>query len=140
MEKYEELAKKCEQERSCTDFLAINDEVKSNFAKAFLLLLHISHIVVLSHPTATFDTNYIQYFKATDILSNKLYEKIYEELKTIPDLNEDWVKNGRLCTPRLIFYFEKCPRNVENIKKMEHNLEDKIYQILKKTRIISTSG
>ncbi|KAJ8973619.1 hypothetical protein NQ317_003249 [Molorchus minor] len=52
----------------------------------------------------------------------------------------EWIANGRPCTPRLIFYFERCPKYVTNTKKLEHNLEDKIYHILKKTRIINTTG
>lgn len=45
--------------------------------------------------------------------------------------------NGRTCIPRLLFYFERCPKGVTNIKKLEHNMEDRIYHILKKTRILT---
>lgn len=72
--------------------------------------------------------------------SQKMYMKITEELRNYEEIGQDWIDNGRLCTPRLIFYFERSPRNVRNIKKLEHNLEDKIYHILKKTRIVSNSG
>lgn len=50
------------------DFLANYDGVKSLFCRYFLYLLYISHIVILSHPGSSFDTSYIQYFKALDIL------------------------------------------------------------------------
>ncbi|CAG9823382.1 unnamed protein product [Phaedon cochleariae] len=137
---YQQLCEECITERNCDDFLAIYDEVKSSFARYLLLLFHISHIVVLSHPTATMDTNYIQYFKAVDTLSQKLFEKITHHLKSVDNISSEWVANGRFCTPRLIFHFERCPKNIGNVKKLEHNLEDKIYHILKKTRIISTTG
>ncbi|KAJ8961200.1 hypothetical protein NQ318_008883, partial [Aromia moschata] len=139
IKQYKHLSEKCELERNCTDFLAVYDEVKSSFARALLFLLYISHIVVLSHPGSTFDTSYIQYFKAVDTLSQKLFDKITERLKPV-NISSEWIANGRPCTPRLIFYFERCPKNVKNLKKLEHNLEDKIYHILKKTRIISTTG
>lgn len=65
---YKELSEKCEAERNCDDFLAVYDEVKSGFARALLLLFHISHVVVLSHPGSIIDISYIQYFKAVDTL------------------------------------------------------------------------
>lgn len=65
---YSDLVERCNNERKCDDFLVINDEIKSSFARALLLLIHVSHIVVLSHPGWTFDTNWIQYFKAVDAL------------------------------------------------------------------------
>lgn len=75
IKEYKRLSERCESERNCNDFLAVYDDVKSSFACSLLLLLHISHIIVLSHPGTTFDTNYIQYFKAVDILRyNKFYK------------------------------------------------------------------
>jgi protein SMG8 len=140
IKRYESLVERCNNERKCDDFLVINDEIKSSFARALLLLIHISHIVILSHPGWTFDTSYIQYFKAVDNLSQKKVNKITEALKEIEGLSPDWISNGRLCTPRFIFYFERCPKGIYNLKKVEHNLEDRIYHILKKTRIISSFG
>lgn len=72
--------------------------------------------------------------------SQKFGDKIYEELRNNNELDKDWIETGRLCAPRLIFYFERCPPIVNRLKKLEHNLEDKIYHILKKTRIISSTG
>lgn len=72
--------------------------------------------------------------------SQKLFNKITDSLKNIDDLSPEWVLNGRFCTPRLLFYFDKRPAGVYNLKKVEHNLEDRIYHILKKTRIISNFG
>ncbi|XP_076270320.1 nonsense-mediated mRNA decay factor SMG8 isoform X1 [Rhynchophorus ferrugineus] len=124
------------------DFLANYDGVKSLFCRYFLYLLYISHIVILSHPGSSFDTSYIQYFKALDILSKKYFDVICEQLESLNKLNTQWIGNGRPCTPRIIFYFERTSRNLSHIsiKKLEHNLEDRIYHILKKTRIISPSG
>ncbi|XP_056646647.1 nonsense-mediated mRNA decay factor SMG8 [Diorhabda sublineata] len=140
VKEYSNISKKCEILCGCDDFLAVYDEIKSIFARYLVLLFHISHIVILSHPVCNVDTNYIQYFKAVDLLSQKVFEKIVDILKSIDTISQEWVSAGRFCTPRLIFYFEKCPSNITNIKKLEHNLEDKIYFVLKKTRIISTSG
>lgn len=64
-------------------------------------------------------------------------------LSTISGISKDWVTNGRPCSPRMLFYFEDCPEafknagSCANIKKLEHALEDKIYQILRKNRIVT---
>lgn len=140
IENYEDLVEHVRGERSADDFLTIYDEIKSGFARAVLLLFYISHIVIVSHPSSTFDMNYIQYFKAADNLRQKLGTAFSDALKEIDGLSPEWVSNCRFCTPRLLFYFECGPKNVTNIKKLEHNIEDRIYHILKKTRIISSTS
>ncbi|XP_066261419.1 nonsense-mediated mRNA decay factor SMG8 [Euwallacea similis] len=123
------------------DFLTTYDNIKSSFCRSLLFLFYVSHIIILSHPGISFDTSYIQYFKALDSLSKKLFDKICDSLKAVENLSSDWVANGRPCTPRIIFFFERANTlNNISIKKLEHNLEDKIYHILKKTRIITTTG
>lgn len=137
---YKKLSEKWETKLCGDDFLAFHDEVKSSFARSCLLLFYISHIVVFFHPGYILDTNYIQYFKAVEVLGQKLSGSISDQLRSLENISRDWINNSRFCTPRVIFYFEKCPKSIRNVKKLEHNLEDKIYYILKKTRIINTSG
>lgn len=48
------------------DFLSIYNGVKCSYARALLLLFHISHIVILSQPGNTFDINNVQIFKSLD--------------------------------------------------------------------------
>lgn len=136
---YEDLANKSKVTKDSDDFLTVYDEVKSSFARALLLIFHISHIVVLSHPSHTFDISYIQYFKAVDSLRQKLSATCTEALKNIGGIDTEWISSNRFCTPRLLFFFERSPKNIRNIKKLEHNIEDRIYHVLKKTRIISSS-
>lgn len=137
---YEQLCEKWETRLCGDNFLAFHDEVKSSFARACFLLFYISHIVVFFHPGYTLDTNYIQIFKAVDVFGQKLSDALSEQLRSVENISREWINNSRFCTPRVIFYFEKCPKNIGNVKKLEHNLEDKIYNILKKARIINTSG
>lgn len=119
------------------DFLSVYDEVKNIVSKIMLFLFYSSHIVILSHPGSSFDTNYVQYFKALNTLSQKLTSKAPKFFENLDDISKDWLMNGRTCIPRLLFYFERCPKGVTNIKKLEHNMEDRIYHILKKTRILT---
>ncbi|XP_017784295.1 PREDICTED: protein SMG8 isoform X2 [Nicrophorus vespilloides] len=131
---YSSLEEKCDMSN---DFLTIFDQVKSSYAKTMFTLFYISHIVIISQPSYTFDTNYIQYFKAMESMDQKLLENISSALREVACLGENWIIAGRPATPRVIFYFERCPKSVTNIKKYEHNIEDRIYYILRKTRIIS---
>ncbi|KAK9882480.1 hypothetical protein WA026_021821 [Henosepilachna vigintioctopunctata] len=135
MKHYESLCERLKNED--VDFLTVNDEIRNSFAKVMLFLLYVSHIVILSHPGSTLDTNYIQYFKALTSLGQKLSGKASKYLEKVDNISQDWLNNGRPCVPRLIFYFERCPKGVTNIKKLEHNMEDRIYHILKKTRILT---
>lgn len=137
---YKQLSEKWDAKLSSNDFLSFYDEVKSSFARACYLLFYISHIVIFYHPGYTLDTNYIQYFKAVDTLGAKLSDHISEQLRSLENINKEWINNGRFCTPRVIFYFERCPKNIRHLKKLEHNLEDKIYNILKKSRILNSSS
>lgn len=92
---YENLAERVKEIRSNDDFLTLYDEVKSSFARALLLLFYTSHIVVLSHPGQTFDTSYIQYFKAVDSVRQKLSASITETLKNIEGLDLEWASCNR---------------------------------------------
>ena len=88
--------------------------------------------------------NYILYIVTSQFLSQlhfrqKVGAQLSDALKDIDSLNPEWVASARPCTPRLIFYFERCPKDISNLKKMEHNIEDRIYQILKKSRIINSN-
>lgn len=150
IEHYTTLAERCKEQNKNTDFLTIYNEVKSSFARALLLLFHISHIVILSHPgySFDFDINYIQIFKSLDNIRQKCMSQLSEVLRSIPKLNHEWISNGRPCTPRLVFYFERCPKQFKNpqkyphlnIKKLEHEIEDRIYHILRKVRIVGSTN
>lgn len=73
--------------------------------------------------------------------------QVQDVLRNISNLNPEWVSNGRPCTPRLVFYFERCPKQFKNpqkypqlnIKKLEHETEDRIYHILRKVRIVGST-
>ncbi|KAB0804697.1 hypothetical protein PPYR_01667 [Photinus pyralis] len=137
---YDDIVKRCQEEGKNDDFLTVYNEIKSTFAQMLLVLFYVSHIVVLSHPSSSFDVNYIQYFKAIDQLRQKLSGQISDCLREIDGISLDWINNCRPCTPRLLFYFERCPKGVTNIKKLEHDIEDRIYHILRKIRIISSTN
>lgn len=63
---YSSLVEQCSKQNKNTDFLSIYNDIKTSYARALLLLFHISHIVILSQPGNSFDINYVQIFKSLD--------------------------------------------------------------------------
>lgn len=52
-----------------------------------------------------------------------------------------WESHKRSCCPRLLFHFRRAPtplkRNPSGLKRLEHAVEDQLYFILRKARIIT---
>lgn len=77
------------------------------------------------------------------IFRQKVSPQLSDVLSSIYSLPKDWISNVRPCSPRVLFYFETCPTVFQdpasgaNIKKLEHSLEDQIYQVLRKNRIVT---
>lgn len=73
----------------------------------------------------------------------KTSSQLSDFLSSVSGLPKDWMNSGRPCSPRVLFYFDTCPpvfhdpASGANIKKLEHSLEDRIYQVLRKNRIIT---
>ncbi|CAK9818597.1 Nonsense-mediated mRNA decay factor SMG8 [Anthophora quadrimaculata] len=131
------------EKQDCKDFLSVWAHMRDKYARALLVLFHISHVIVLTHSTHTFDYSYVHLFRAMDIVRQKVSPQLSDVLSCIYSLPKDWVSNVRPCSPRVLFYFETCPAVFQdpasgaNIKKLEHSLEDQIYQVLRKNRIVT---
>ncbi|PNF37753.1 Protein SMG8 [Cryptotermes secundus] len=136
-------------------YLSVWADMKYRYARALMFLFSVSHILIISHPTHIFDISYVHLFRALDVMRQKVLGGFSEILRTIPGLSEEWITNCRPCSPRVLFLFESCPAiylegraNVArtgsgfggkypSIKKLEHALEDQIYHILRKSRVIT---
>ncbi|KAL2743606.1 nonsense-mediated mRNA decay factor SMG8 isoform X3 [Vespula maculifrons] len=133
------------EKQDCKDFLSVWAHMRYKYARALLVLFHISHVIILTHPTHTFDYSYIHLFRAMDIVRQKISPQLSDVLSGISTIPKDWISNARPCSPRVLFYFESCPipmtlqdaDNGGNIKKLEHSLEDQIYHVLRKNRIVT---
>ncbi|KAL2714327.1 nonsense-mediated mRNA decay factor SMG8 isoform X3 [Vespula squamosa] len=133
------------EKQDCKDFLSVWAHMRHKYARALLVLFHISHVIILTHPTHTFDYSYIHLFRAMDIVRQKISPQLSDVLSSISSIPKDWISNARPCSPRVLFYFESCPipmalqdaDNGGNIKKLEHSLEDQIYHVLRKNRIVT---
>ena len=56
------------EKQDCKDFLSVWAHMRDKYARALLVLFHISHVIILTHPTHTFDYSYIHLFRAMDIV------------------------------------------------------------------------
>ncbi|KAG8325818.1 Protein smg8 [Homalodisca vitripennis] len=132
-------------------YLSVWAELKHSYARALLFLFSISHVLIVNHPSPCLDISYIHLFRALDTVRLKLQPSVSEALSKITGVSSDWATNGRFCSPRVLWFFENCPpafrRQIasklgvdwkkEDLKKVGHDLEDQIYSILRKSRVIT---
>ena len=103
-----------------------------------LFMFIVSHIIVVTNSGSHFDLNYIQMFKTIENVRLKIQSGVTDVLKTVPGLPKDWLTLGRLCSPRVLVYFEQIPPALDgNLKSLQHLMEDQIYRLLRKCRIIT---
>uniref|UniRef100_A0A1B6D313 Nonsense-mediated mRNA decay factor SMG8 n=1 Tax=Clastoptera arizonana TaxID=38151 RepID=A0A1B6D313_9HEMI len=142
IKQYERLLGELEEK----GYLSVWAQLKHGYARSLLFLFSISHILILSHPSQSFDISYIHLFRALEHVRLIIQPFTSELLGQINGLNPDWAFNGRPCSPRVLFLFQSCPSAFRkkskngrsmNIKKLEHAIEDQIYNILRKSRIIT---
>ncbi len=76
---------------------------------------------------------------------------VVELLKSLDlPISKDWIYAGRPCSPRVLFTFENGPKdlykiedivsetiNTKSIEKLQHSLEDQIYNSLRKSYVIT---
>nr|CAD7262909.1 unnamed protein product [Timema shepardi] len=150
-------------------YLCVWAEIKHKYARALMFLFIVSHVLVLSHPTHSFDISYIYLFRALDATRQKVQNSVMDQLRSVVGIPKEWISAGRPCAPRVLFLFETCPapfrdvpdgdkskvmdmlRNAgatnksqaagkPSIKKLEHSLEDQIYRILRKSRVVTNNS
>uniref|UniRef100_A0A0A9YQ54 Nonsense-mediated mRNA decay factor SMG8 n=3 Tax=Lygus hesperus TaxID=30085 RepID=A0A0A9YQ54_LYGHE len=114
-------------------------------ARALLFIFTMSHIVIIDHPSHTPDHSTLQLLKLLSYVRPK-YQVLQTNLLTrIMDFKDEWFFQGRLCSPRLLFVLA-CPpdilfeeteeEQIQRIKRIERAIEDRIYMILRKSRIV----
>ncbi|XP_026330277.1 protein SMG8 [Hyposmocoma kahamanoa] len=134
----DEDSKTAETDADAANWLVASGELATESCRAIALLFHLCHIVVLSSPTPVFDIGYLQLFKAIDAFRMELSPHTTEAVSSLGGV---WESHSRSCCPRLLFHFRKVPtplkRNPSGLKRLEHAVEDQLYFILRKARIIT---
>ncbi|XP_050677756.1 nonsense-mediated mRNA decay factor SMG8 [Leptidea sinapis] len=136
----DEQSKSSVPDADAAHWLVASGELAVDACKTMALLFHLCHIVILSSPTSVFDMGYLQLFKAIDAYRNELTGQTTTALLDA-GLSGSWETHGRTCCPRLLFHFRRAPaplrQNPAALKRLEHAVEDQIYFILRKARIIT---
>ncbi|XP_049870639.1 nonsense-mediated mRNA decay factor SMG8 [Pectinophora gossypiella] len=136
----DENSNSTDKDADAAHWLVATGELATEACRALALVFHLSHIVILCEPTATFDLGYLQLFKAIDAYRTELAPRVTEALAAA-GAQGAWETHGRACCPRLLFHFRRAPaalrRAPQALKRLEHAVEDQLYFILRKARIIT---
>lgn len=123
--------------------IAINSEVRQSFAQTLMLAIQMCHIVVLVETGRSFDSSYLSMFKALKNVRDRYViptlPKLLKGTPAAPFMGKD----ARFCSPRFLFYFEQClydPENSEALNRLEFDMEDKIYRMLRNEYIITNNS
>ncbi|KAM9333845.1 nonsense-mediated mRNA decay factor SMG8 [Pholidichthys leucotaenia] len=122
-----------------------------------LYLFSVCHVLLLVHPTQTFDVTYDRLFRALDALRQKELPLIRAAIKDCP-VSKEWKLNCRPCPPRLLFVFQMNatlkvsangpesggnpdkPKKHSPRRRLQHALEDQIYRIFRKSRVLTNQS
>ncbi|XP_017343983.1 nonsense-mediated mRNA decay factor SMG8 [Ictalurus punctatus] len=126
-----------------------------------LYLFSLCHILLLVHPTCSFDVTYDRLFRALDALRQKTLPFLRGAIKDCP-VSKEWKMNCRPCPPRLLFVFQMNgalrisasglagngndgtgvdkPKKHSPRRRLQHALEDQIYRIFRKSRVLTNQS
>ncbi|XP_068600973.1 nonsense-mediated mRNA decay factor SMG8 [Brachionichthys hirsutus] len=122
-----------------------------------LYMFSVCHVLLLVHPNQTFDVSYDRLFRALDALRQKVLPLFRAAIKDCP-VSKEWKANCRPCPPRLLFVFQmngslKVPGNTSESggipdkpkkhsprRRLQHALEDQIYRIFRKSRVLTNQS
>ncbi|KAM8834744.1 nonsense-mediated mRNA decay factor SMG8 [Synchiropus picturatus] len=121
-----------------------------------LYMFSVCHVLLLVHPTHTFDVSYDRLFRALDALRQKVLPLIRAAIKDCP-VSKEWKMNCRPCPPRLLFVFQMNgtlkvsngsdsgshsdkPKKHSPRRRLQHALEDQIYRIFRKSRVLTNQS
>ncbi|XP_010891872.1 protein SMG8 [Esox lucius] len=126
---------------------------------ALLYLFSLCHVLLLVHPTCCFDVTYDRLFRALDALRQKVLPLLRAVIKD-SNISKEWKVNCRPCPPRLLFVFQmngalRCsggngsdvsggnadkPKKHSPRRRLQHALEDQIYRIFRKSRVLTNQS
>ncbi|KAG6441688.1 hypothetical protein O3G_MSEX001949 [Manduca sexta] len=139
-ENLSEKSKSTVKDADASHWLVASGELAIDSCKLIALLFQLCHIVVLSSPTSVFDIGYLQLLKAIDSYRAELSMDALSAL-TGAGAGGAWETHSRCCCPRLLFHFRRAPAPLKKapaaLKRLEHSVEDQLYFIFRKARIIT---
>ncbi|CAB1352397.1 unnamed protein product [Coregonus sp. 'balchen'] len=126
---------------------------------ALLYLFSLCHVLLLVHPTCCFDVTYDRLFCALDALRQKVLPLLRAAIMD-SIISKEWKVNCRPCPPRLLFVFQMNgalrsyggngsdtsggnadkPKKHSPRRRLQHALEDQIYRIFRKSRVLTNQS
>uniref|UniRef100_A0A7I4YA45 Nonsense-mediated mRNA decay factor SMG8 n=1 Tax=Haemonchus contortus TaxID=6289 RepID=A0A7I4YA45_HAECO len=115
-------------------------------------LLHFlcifSHLIVFVESSTRFDISLSDTLSNVNKIRKNVRESVSEKLEEISNEATEWIREGRLALPRILFAFQRniirnelgYVKKREICDKLEHNLESQIYSILKCYRLVEQSS
>ncbi|XP_034539075.1 protein SMG8 [Notolabrus celidotus] len=122
-----------------------------------LYMFSVCHVLLLVSPNQTFDVTYDRLFRALDALRQKVLPLIRAAIKDCT-VSKEWKVNCRPCPPRLLFVFQMNgtlkvssngsdsggnldkPKKHSPRRRLQHALEDQIYRIFRKSRVLTNQS
>lgn len=141
----EVLEKSMKNDDFLDDFISFNSYIRNRFARMLLFAIQVCHLIVFVDTGNTFDVSFLSIFKSLKIIREKYVLKFLPNLLKNSNVGGFMGKEARLCSPRFIFFFEKSIEGYisgddEFLNKIEFELEDDIYKMLRNEFIITNNS
>lgn len=154
-----ELLSACEALSSNTahaDAYEVWKSLERQHCLQLLYLFSVCHVLLLVHPNHTFDVTYDRVFRALDALRQKVLPLLRAAIKDCA-VSKEWKLNCRPCPPRVLFVFHMSgalkvsnssepganpdkPKKHSPRRRLQHALEDQIYRIFRKSRVLTNQS
>uniref|UniRef100_A0A7G3A9K2 Nonsense-mediated mRNA decay factor SMG8 n=1 Tax=Lutzomyia longipalpis TaxID=7200 RepID=A0A7G3A9K2_LUTLO len=132
------------EEERFEHFVNFSTHIRTRFGRMLLFASQVCHIVVLVETQSAFDTTYLGLFRSLKVIREKYVLKFLPKFLKNSTAGCILGKEGRLCSPRFIFFFEDCPGEClddpERLRKVEFEMEDDIYKMLRNDFIIMNNS
>lgn len=141
-----QMLEKWHAERSDFSSIEFQSYLRTRFARILLFAIQVCHLIVLVETGNTFDASYLSLFKSLKTMREKYLLKFLPKFLKNSNAGSFMGKEGRLCSPRFLFFFEKCVKNVnqesneEYLNRIEFDVEDDIYKMLRNEFIITNNS
>ncbi|XP_059618175.1 nonsense-mediated mRNA decay factor SMG8 [Phlebotomus argentipes] len=138
------MMKMLEEEEDYEHFVNFSTHIRTRFGRMLLFASQVCHIVVLVETQSDFDRTYLGLFRSLKVIREKYVLKFLPKFLKNSTAGGILGKEGRLCSPRFIFFFEHCPGGCEDdsekLRRMEFEMEDDIYKMLRNDFIIMNNS
>uniref|UniRef100_A0A914WIP1 Nonsense-mediated mRNA decay factor SMG8 n=1 Tax=Plectus sambesii TaxID=2011161 RepID=A0A914WIP1_9BILA len=128
-------------------FFATLAKLELEHSKLVLFTFLVCHAIVFVEPACRFDLSYARLLRNLNHMRQQTASDISSALSKATSVSKEWAREGRLCSPRMLFAFHRNPlradlgavKRKELVDKLERSMEDQIYEILRKSRIITNN-